>query len=364
MPFYASLTRESVQVQQRAAAGLLALQAQLKASVPARTMAETLLLATWNIREFDSAKYGPRCAESFFYIAEIIDHFDLVAIQEVREDLTALHQLLDILGAWWRYIVTDVTAGAAGNGERLAFVYDSRKVTFNGLAGEVVLPDMPQKRVLQLARTPFLCGFRAGWSAFNLCTVHIYYGTEKPNEPRRVQEIQDLAQFLAARAKRAAAVPDARPEHLLLLGDFNIFGHNDATMQALTNAGFTIPSAIQPLSGSSLDKSHYYDQIAFIPQPGRFGTTGQAGVFDYYQSVFPRDAHATYADVLPEAYKTSANPRRYYNDWRTHQMSDHLLLWVELQIDFSQEYLQGLITPATATPAARRRSRRASQPPA
>ncbi|MBM3227074.1 MAG: endonuclease/exonuclease/phosphatase, partial [Candidatus Tectomicrobia bacterium] len=136
MPFYASLTRESVQVQQRAAAGLLALQAQLKASVPARTMAETLLLATWNIREFDSAKYGPRCAESFFYIAEIIDHFDLVAIQEVREDLTALHQLLDILGAWWRYIVTDVTAGAAGNGERLAFVYDSRKVTFNGLAGE------------------------------------------------------------------------------------------------------------------------------------------------------------------------------------------------------------------------------------
>ena len=28
-----------------------------------------------------------------------------------------------------------------------------------------------------------------------------------------------------------------------------------------------------------------------------------------------------------------------YASWRTHQMSDHLPMWVELHIDFSREYL-------------------------
>jgi hypothetical protein len=28
-----------------------------------------------------------------------------------------------------------------------------------------------------------------------------------------------------------------------------------------------------------------------------------------------------------------------YSTWRTYQMSDHLPMWVELHIDFTQEYL-------------------------
>ncbi|MCG6860320.1 MAG: hypothetical protein LJE70_03415 [Chromatiaceae bacterium] len=28
-----------------------------------------------------------------------------------------------------------------------------------------------------------------------------------------------------------------------------------------------------------------------------------------------------------------------YGTWRTHQMSDHLPMWVELHIDFAPEYL-------------------------
>jgi hypothetical protein len=38
-------------------------------------------------------------------------------------------------------------------------------------------------------------------------------------------------------------------------------------------------------------------------------------------------------------------PRKatYYKSyWRTFQMSDHLPMWVDLQIDYSQEYLNGL----------------------
>jgi hypothetical protein len=69
----------------RTAERLLALRAQLDRDVPARTIADTLLLATWNIREFDAPSFGTRSDECLLYIAEIVARFDLVAVQEVRE---------------------------------------------------------------------------------------------------------------------------------------------------------------------------------------------------------------------------------------------------------------------------------------
>lgn len=351
MPYYYPLKKQPEDIRRRTAQGILKLREQLRQEVPPRTVSETLLLATWNIREFDSEKYGRRCEECFYYMAEIIDRFDLVAIQEVREDLWALDKLQDLLGGWWRYIVTDLTEGTSGNGERMAFLYDGRKVSFGGLAGEIVLPESKKERVLQFARTPFICGFRSGWTKFNLCTVHIYYGEAKADDPRRVQEIHDLAELLARRARSPKAQPAGPdepasrprdPENLILLGDFNIFSRDDVTMKALTDAGFTVPEELQPLPGSNLDRSKHYDQIAYMARPFRFGTTGRAGVFDYYQSVFPKNDDATYASLMPEKYKTAANPKRYYNDWRTFQMSDHLVLWVELRTDFAPEYLKNL----------------------
>jgi hypothetical protein len=175
MPYYANLRRESAEVRKRIAEGLLRLRKSIAdQKVPPRTVSGDVLVASWNIREFDSRKYGGRLTDAFYYIAEILSHFDLIAIQEVREDLSALDRVQDLLGSRWKYVVTDVTdAGLGGNGER--FLYDSRKVTFGGLAGEIVLP--PSKvdtDVLQFARTPFVCGFKSGWAKIDLCTVHIY----------------------------------------------------------------------------------------------------------------------------------------------------------------------------------------------
>ena len=50
---------------------------------------ETLNLATWNIREFGKLRYGRRRNRAaIHYIAEILSQFDLIAITEVRDDLT------------------------------------------------------------------------------------------------------------------------------------------------------------------------------------------------------------------------------------------------------------------------------------
>jgi hypothetical protein len=358
MPYYAGLRALKPVEKARAIEGLLKIRAQFQADgVPSKNVDDTLLLATWNIREFDSTKYGARCAECYHYIAEIVSHFDLVAVQEVRGDLEALGRLLRLLGGWWKYIVTDVTLGKAGNDERLAFLYDSRKVAFDGLAGELVLPTRGDAEVLQFARTPFICGFKAGWAHFKLCTVHIYYGEGVAVDPRRVAEIRDLAQTLAAIAKGGTrAVKSAvgeRPqrrrleaENLILLGDFNIFNRDDATFAELTAAGFTVPPELQA-PGSNLASDKHYDQIAFMARPGRFGTTGRAGVFDFQKSVFGKGELARYGDLIDPAYFTSKagkpkKPDTVYNDWRTHQMSDHLLLWAELKINFGEAYLAEL----------------------
>ena len=107
----------------RCAERLLAMRKRLR-DVRSRKSEGSLLLATWNIRDFDSNyyKFGHRLPETFFYIAEIISCFDLVALQEINRDLSALNRVMEILGREWDYIVTDTTEGRGGNGERMAFV--------------------------------------------------------------------------------------------------------------------------------------------------------------------------------------------------------------------------------------------------
>jgi endonuclease/exonuclease/phosphatase family metal-dependent hydrolase len=335
---------------------LLGLRAALREeenAPPARAMG-TLLLGTWNLREFDSPTWGARIEESYAYIAEIIERFDLVAIQEVRS-LVALHHLLDRLDSHWSYLVSDVTEGKAGNQERLAYLYDTRKVRFLGMAGELVLPPVVSgKKTIpaqQVARTPLMAAFQVGWTKFVLTTVHIVYGDSSAVPPARVEEIKQVATFLRERTED----PSEDIHNFILLGDFNIFALGDATMKALTEAGdFTIPTKIETIEGSNLTGQMKYDQIAYRSREGRFESTGAAGVVDYYKHVFKDSDAALYRPYI-DAYikaqheagkKSPKEPTSdraavtQYKTWRTYQMSDHRPLWAEFRVDFSDDYLR------------------------
>ncbi len=350
MPFYQQLSNNSP-AGKRTLERILQLRQQLDEEIPQKTAEKTLLLATWNIREFDSPAYGDRINEAFYYIAEIVARFDLVAIQEVRQDLTALNQLMKILGGNWSVIFTDVTEGAKGNGERMAFVYDKRKVRFGGLMGELVLPpviikddqgnkiEQPAKQVV---RTPLMCGFKVGWTDFILTTVHILYGEDKANNEERVEEISQVAKFLNRRSEDR----NEWSRNLILLGDFNIYDTSDLTMKAITDQGFSIPEELHNIPSNAI-KTKFYDQIAFKVRPEKFGTTGKAGVFDFYKTVFRIEDELLYVQEMGEAYqfKSDGKPRTnqsaYYKTyWRTFQMSDHLPMWTELKVDYSDAYLE------------------------
>lgn len=352
MPNYVGLRRDPNRA--RIVAGLTRLRKQLDAEVGVRSMDKTMRLASWNIREFDSATYGLRTNDAYYYIAEIISRFDLVAVQEVRRDLKALEELMHHLGPNWQYLVTDTTEGKRGNNERLAFLFDTRKIRFQGVAGELVLPNIKSAKGVsvpaeQVARTPFTATFQAAWLKFQLATVHILYGEDVAESEPRIAEIRAVAQLLAD----LALDEEATSPNLVLLGDFNIFNRESAALTALTDAGWTIPPQLQTLPGTNLAKDKYYDQIAVLSRENSFHPAGPAGVFDFYKSVFGPDDRASYEKDMGKAYKTNSKgkarddkaQRTYYRAWRTYQMSDHLPMWMDIQIDYSSEYIAGLAPP-------------------
>ena len=316
------------------------LRNQLRRDLPQRNLDDSLLLASWNLREFGrNQKAGRRMPEAIHYIAEVMSHFDLIAVQEVHQNLGDLRALMQVLGNWWSYIVTDVTPGRSGNQERTAFIFDTRKIVFDHLAGELVLPPDSKSTRQQPARSPFVCAFRSGWRRISLCSVHIYYGSSDPNDPARVAEIDAIAALLAQRNVSRQSSADGEPDQVVLLGDFNIFHQDgDRTMQALEKNGFVVPKSIR-----MLERDKFYDQIAFHDPRHRLVATAKAGVFDFWQSVF-RDDEADIYDVsmarlIPPAYAKSRNKTNLYRNWRSFQMSDHKPLWIELRIDFANNYL-------------------------
>lgn len=448
---------------ERVAQNLLDLRRSLRSHIRALRSGEArsesldsdrfLRLATWNIREFGAnKKFGKRRDESLYYIAEILSHFDLIAVQEVNRDTTDFSKVTRILGSNWDFIATDVTEGTSGNEERMAFVFNRNKVWFRDFAGELVLPKtdrikypyeerlrfsdglslqlpdgsslqspdgvetyryrgklrlneevaidlptgtwlqlpegsqivlprakeieltsngrvvlpegsqvqldkddmakLPRRSIvgdlLQFARTPYLVSFQAGWLKLNLCTVHIYYGKGKEGLERRKDEILGLTEFLANRAK--AEMHLDKESFFIALGDFNIMDREHETMQALLTNGFSVPEKLQSLPGSNVAKDHFYDQIAYW-QPDPQDTALKkaysrlevmaAGVYDFYNILY-REGSAD-PDGENEAYYSQfLQPGWDYREWRTYQMSDHLPMWVELCMDFGDEYLKSV----------------------
>ncbi|MET0307897.1 MAG: endonuclease/exonuclease/phosphatase family protein [Sphingomonas sp.] len=357
------------------------LKAALRAQIHQHTDERSLRLATWNLMHFGDGGGYDRTPESMLYIAEIIDHFDLVAIQEVNRDLTKLQELIEShLGNEWDYLVTDTAGGGArdkgpGNNERLAFLYRRAKVQFCKETGEIVLPEGQQIAAptkdgtidtVQFARTPFTVAFRSSWLKFKLCTVHIFYGTGNAGLAQRREEIERIAQFLAERQEdeAKAMVKSAklhgwtRPEdagwdsNYILLGDFNIISPEHETMQALLKAGFDVPTQLQT---TNLGNSHHYDQVAIKSAHPGFKVLN-SGVFDMLQYVYRDQDAQFYADVVkPDRMVMNGKaPRpidkqidyfkRYY---RVNQMSDHKLLWCEICVDYADKYLSDMIAAAT-----------------
>ena len=285
------------------AASLEQLRHGLGREIPPKRQEQNLLIGTWNVRAFGDltekwqtgARDTPkRNLHDVRAIAEIISRFDVVALQEVRGNIKALRHTLKALGPHWAFILTDVTRGTAGNDERLAFVFDLRRVKPSGLACELVVPDDQIAKGVgedalrrQFARTPYAVSFQSAGRTFILVTLHVLYGKE--NE--RTAELDALARWAADWAKQF----DAFGQNLIVLGDFNIERQGDPNYEAFVRTGLRVPAELQhfPRTLPGKDKGakvKFYDQIAWFT--GEHGVPAlslnyskRAGNFDFYDVV-------------------------------------------------------------------------------
>lgn len=310
---YAALPRAAVE-------DLARLRRRIERSgLPNKITDRNLLIGTWNVRafggvhrSFDENPGSPkRNLRALASIAEVASRFDILALQEVKRETSALRLLLDWLGPDWGVILTDVTVGAKGNAERLAFVFDRRRVQPSGLAGEIVLPPAADgSPAEQLDRTPYAVGFRAGYERFTLVTAHIRYG--QPGE--RTPEIQALAGHVAREMRDRAEAAIEDEDNLLVLGDFNTEQREgDPNFEAFVSTGLWVPPQLAGLRTAAGSQPKFYDQIAWFPDSFNLLYNNHAGVIDFVGAVFP---------------ELSVQEM-------TFRVSDHLPLWAEFSLDRS-----------------------------
>jgi len=312
------------------ARGLVALRKRIDAAqIPSSKIDETINVAVWNIREFGKKH---RSQPAVHYIAEILGQFDLIAIVELRNDLTDLGRVLPILGPSWDVVYSDWIDDGGGNDERIAFLYDRRAVTFNGLAAEADPPRKKQGTEYlpsgSFWRAPYLCSFRSGNFDFIALATHIRWGD---NIEGRKQEITRLADWIDNRSNDKTF-----DDHdLIVMGDFNTPDMGSALFSALTSHGLLVPDVLknikvgqQVIGGTNLEKTARYDQILHLPTvPGRFTNSG--GTLDF----FVDDSR------IKELFPTEGYTREQFS----YQISDHLPVWVQVKTDIEGEKLDQII---------------------
>lgn len=239
--------------------------------------ADSVVLASFNIRKLGAVK--KRSAETWAFFQHVLARFDLVAVQEVMNDLEGLRHLRGLLGPDYGLITSDVTGAFAGEdggeegmAERLAFLFNWRNVERTEIATDVSIdrtqllsvlysdrerfaaaletyradletferqraeykagrrpraPDPPAlgplPQFLDFIRTPYQVGFRVpaakGSAAkpyeFVAVNAHLNYGAYLED---RWQDFEGLMDWLLAHAQDGNAFyPDC-----ILLGDLNL----------------------------------------------------------------------------------------------------------------------------------------------
>ena len=96
------------------------------------------LIGSFNIRKLGSVR--SRNKRTWAFLARICAQFDLLAVQEVMDDLGGLRRLMGLLGPEFGMIASDKTGafpGDPGLGERLAFIYNRRAVRRTEIATDI-----------------------------------------------------------------------------------------------------------------------------------------------------------------------------------------------------------------------------------
>lgn len=310
-----------------------------------------LLLASWNVANLGAQD---RTGAAQALISHILGKFDLIAVQEVNEEFRTFADIVEDMDGDYEFIMTDT----AGNAERLAFVYDAKKVQPRRMFGELALREYEYpKRTVKVEyrdggvdkvdvftdhryrpfdRNPAIGTFSAGAVDFTLVNVHLYFGAfgnsrnkiQREKYARRVLEIFALSKWADRRANRKASYD----RDIILTGDMNVpsMTPGEDAYEALIDFGFKPVDFTSKIGGSNLGNDKTYDQMAFAP-----GAIDRRirdyGVFDFDNAVFA-PLWAKLEKRYAKGELTRTRMISLFTRHVKHHISDHRPLWTELDI--------------------------------
>ncbi|MDH3678059.1 MAG: endonuclease/exonuclease/phosphatase family protein [Nitrosopumilus sp.] len=279
-----------------------------------------VIIATWNIANLGLQK---RRDEDYQILAEIISWFDIIGIQEVHENLKGLQKIMSFLPPSYGVKFND----RAGNRERLAFLYDQKKVQELEMSGTVAtsyaeikhikLPGINQK-FKGFEINPHFVSFRVENSNFVIANAHICFREEKQDDRnRRDLEAYALARWASIRQKSVYNEFD----FFLVSGDLNLPKNfpQDPIYKALKKYGFQRPQHSTLVAGD-ISREFHYDQIFFFPEPTNKRFTGKSGIFDFDRVIFP------------SLWKKVGGSRKNFRHYLRYYISDHRPSWAQFKI--------------------------------
>jgi endonuclease/exonuclease/phosphatase family metal-dependent hydrolase len=233
--------------------------------MPARRN-DSVVLASFNIRKI--GKVAGRSGGAWQFLADFCRNCDLIAVQEVQDNLDGLNFLKGLLGEAYGLVASDVTGwkiGARSMVERLAFLFHWSTVERTEVASDItydrsaVLGTLYEERAaiskalkkhtkdlkdwqdaggdsddkpplvlptfLTFMRTPFCVSFRVpglgGADPYEFLAVnaHLLYGDATKQAKEREMEFWALMAWMLVRAKKRDRLYH---ENLMLFGDLNL----------------------------------------------------------------------------------------------------------------------------------------------
>ncbi len=223
------------------------------------------VVASFNIRKLGSLREpgGDRGRDeaTMKFLRDVCRSFDLLAIQEVMPDTTALRKLRELMGKKYGLVASDTTGtfpGDPGNPERHAFIYNTDLVTRAELVTDLTYdrtevlrrlferrksihtalekyavdlkrfkagekktrPQIKMPEFLAFIRTPFAAEFRIGEYDFVAIDAHLHYGHYKSD---RQLEGRAIAEWIVGKVRATESL------NAVLFGDLNLDYDNPKT---------------------------------------------------------------------------------------------------------------------------------------
>jgi len=228
-----------------------------------------LTICTFNIRIFSNKS---RTDEDLRYIAGILKKYDLVAIEELRDETVLRRTVAELKVQGFDYAYEASPPVGHGVKERYAFLYRPDKVTV--IKHGKIYPDANNEFI----RPPYYAYFKSGKFDFILVANHILFGNSLSTRRLELKALSKAYSYIQNE--------DPKEKDVIVVGDFNCPPTDEGWSDIKEYP--TMVYLIKPPAKTTITDTSLYDNFWFQTQ---YVTeyTGKEGIDKFDETIFDND---------------------------------------------------------------------------